>query len=204
MHDVCQHEIGGGLQMQSSFWSKPQLSRTHSRGVAYSQMAPYCTKNPILRQAEHCVQQNLHSSALDFLQFNLISFIVIWHIVHTYYIVHVETVAGYIIRRYWHGCCTKNRSSEGHIYFQCILCILHQKSLKRGHYRCSAYYTTQSCSFLLEFTTGNVVTLALLLTRPRCVRFITLTFDGKDLHIHPDNPKFLVVVVFQNIGSTFS
>ena len=40
MHDVCQHEIGGGLQMQSSFWSKPQLSRTHSRGVAYSQMAP--------------------------------------------------------------------------------------------------------------------------------------------------------------------
>ena len=103
---------------------------------------------------------------------------------------HVETVAGYIIRRYWHGCCTKNRSSEGHIYFQCILCILHQKSLKRGHYRCSAYYTTQSCSFLLEFTTGNVVTLALLLTRPRCVRFITLTFDGKDLHIHPDNRSY--------------
>ena len=61
--------------------------------------------------------------------------------------------------------------------------ILHQK-YSRGPYSCSAYYTTQSCCFLLQFTTRNVVTLALPLTRTRCVCFMTDTFNCKDLHIH--------------------
>ena len=67
--------------------------------------------------------------------------------------------------------------------------ILHQK-YSRGPYSCSAYYTTQSCCFLLQFTTRNVVTLALPLTRTRCVCFMTDTFNCKDLHIH------LIFIIF--------
>ena len=78
------------------------LSEAHSQGVAYSQMAPCCTKNPNSQMgAQHR----------------------------------------------W-AYCTKTYSSQG-----------------KGHIAaCSGYYTTQSCSFLLQFTTGNVVTLALPLT----------------------------------------
>ena len=68
------------------------------------------------------------------------------------------------------GSCTeghiapKTIQAKGHIA-AVHMGILHQKLFKQRPYSsCSAYYTTQSCSFLFQFTTWNVVTLALRLT----------------------------------------
>ena len=83
--------------------------------------------------------------------------------------------------------------------------ILRQKLFKSAaiYLQCTLYNSILLISFLHLFTTENVVTLALQLTRSCCARFMILNFNCKDLHIHPDNPMFVMVFVptyvYQNV-----